>query len=533
MLISNPKSWLTDKIIWVGWITNSFNCSWYVEWYYRNALRWDTFYPLTQSWLNFLKSFYSSPNWYEKLVLSWKLLTNCDDKFQLSWENSIYWQIDYFYSDWWANKKIFSLQAWRQLDLTWNSTTWNNLVWNFQVYQNYYPAGFVFDSTFWIWLVWGKIETGFNQLPVLVDYLNSNDYWFSDLIKSIKNNTINFKNQPDWIWEIVIRTLINLTKWTFFKATWIVWISSVDISTSSLIDKLLKSNAVWWNQLEDRVVTKSAIWNISSMLNIVRQSSSLLCRNKRSDWTDLPSGVSIESRSGLVGYRIESFDENRVLCFDTTTSYTNFYVTQNLISNWKDTIIVIKWNPQNKIYFEVGQYGSWNLNVFLEPGVMLLNNSNQNLTNIWSKWIIDPAEPVQYSWTYMKWRFYINWILAGFDNTFTNYPMTWFNHKLVIEGWLASLNTIDTPSVQRQSQIFDVLWMQSASDSQKQDLLERIPIIWIDWMNLGWAISRKCIKARYWTDWTNCTPISEDDNFWQLSWYIKDQPNIFAPLIWN
>ena len=408
------------------------------------------------------------------------------------------------------------------------------MVWNFQVYQNYYPLGFLYDSSYWIGLVGWKVETWDNQLANLVDYLNSNSFWFSELIKSIKNNTISYRPDPTWISDIVIRTLVNLTKWTFFKVTWIVSISNANLKNSNLIDKLLESSKVIWQETQDRVVTKSGIGNIANMLNIVRQSSSLLCRNKWIDFSNLPTWVYEESRSWLnPGYRIDPSNENRILCFDTNNWYKNFYVTQNLLSNENSTIIIIKGESENRVYFETSQFGKWNLDIFLEPWIVLLSNDSSNTVNIGSKWIIDPNESRQYSWTYLKGHYYVNWLLAGFDNSFNNYPMTGFNHKLVIEGWLASLNTIDTPSPQRQSQVFGILWKNSAPDSEKQNILERIPIIWIDWLNLWGAISRKCIKGKYWTDWTNCEPISEDENFWQLSWYIKDQTNIFAPLIWN
>lgn len=170
-----------------GW-TVTKSCQKQLWWFYRNAGRTSTVYPLDDITLNNLKV----NNLYTGLTLTGWFYTFC------SWDlQSVYWQVDYFAS-WWIS--IYSIQAWRDYNFTWNSIlTWSDLIKSLQFfeYKWYYIFNwFVFDSDFWLGYVgWNVADT-----VLMKKIVNQISLWSqpNDLIKSVTDKVFYFVDSLGW-----------------------------------------------------------------------------------------------------------------------------------------------------------------------------------------------------------------------------------------------------------------------------------------------------------------------------------------------
>ena len=154
-----------EKDIWSEtinvWTNEKTNCKYQLQWYYYNPLHWQILYPLD----NDTKVFWQDidTNNYKDLNIEWWFYRWCDGD-----PDSIFWQIKY--KKWTAN--IFSLAAWFKYDAISNS-----IIWDFADSLQYYfddedmnILWLLYDSSYWIWFVWWKVNTKFAEL---VDEFNN------------------------------------------------------------------------------------------------------------------------------------------------------------------------------------------------------------------------------------------------------------------------------------------------------------------------------------------------------------------------
>ena len=552
VMTSNPQLARAVSIN-VDW-KPALSCQNRLEGYYFSAARWNLLLPITNSQLQWLKSL---SNKYDWVSIQWGLFSNCNDQYLRDKKhNSIVWHIKYF-KDW---QEIFSIIAWRQYDLKSNKMIIDSsigLMWNFQLKDDKIPIGFFFDSNFWIAFLGWKIaqwiesvvspsDPNYATMPeslkksgleILITNLNNypSKIDILDEIKEFTNDKITFKDStdgayncnpasacpPNWRidrWHPVIATtktfLSNLQ--SIISADWIIAISKSN-SWSNILDWIIQSKKLIytsWTQ-NDIVVTKSDILNISDIVNRSKENAERLCRGK---WTkNVPSVISASS-----------FSSDPTLCIDDSNIWTIFTISQDLTTLWTQLDIIIRWNPTTKLVINSNQSNDWYLNVFLDKWIMLLNN-NISVIDISSQWTTNPASnETQFQWTMIRWNYIINW-LFGWTNDWVN--ITWYNHRLFLEGSFWSLNTIWKPLQTRIEQVESLFW------AWYEPFISLTKIVDVDWStNTNWAYPWiflwRCFEdGSSSTDWTACVKNSwsNDQIQYQLpnnAWYIRANGNM-------
>jgi hypothetical protein len=157
-----------------------------------------------------------------------------------------------------------------------------------------------------------------------------------------------------------------------------------------------------WNTKET-ILFKSKRLNISRLLNIVRKNVNYLCEGNRSN----------------------EIDNNKIINCVNANGNT---VMVNLSRFKKGSYIILKkWNL--KIIGSVRSDSYYN--VFVNQGKLILSNELVPINNDVDKY----GEAIVLNWNYL-----INWLIEG------DGPWWIFNHQLIINWRLASLNTVWTPT---------------------------------------------------------------------------------------
>ena len=372
------------------WTQTRTNCQKQIKWYYQNSARWLVVYPLDNETLSYWKSI--NPTNYKNLTVEWWFYTLCDEN-----PNSIYGQITYKLN--W--QKLFELYAWRTYDPTTNKITDSVFRENFQKIQWDKIVGLIYDTSFWVWFVWGYVHDKFNEL---VNALNTS--WVQNTITKIDfakiYNQVNSNISPIYgIYlsvKIGIKWLINLTKninWKIYKDT----------------ESILRAKQ--WT-----VVSKTDTLNIWKIINFYRQKISNICNGKWQLKTDF-----------------KLIDAWKTYCIKADNK--KIYVKEDLTIWGKRTDIIVIWK-WNKLIIEKSQTWPGWINIFVDAGYVMFKNSIDYNHLIWANWELNPSNPVTSGAVY-NWNIIIRGLVVGTDN---GVNPTDFRHKLYIYGSLTSLNSL-------------------------------------------------------------------------------------------
>lgn len=419
---------------WVGTPNyQKLSCKTQIRWLYYNWQRWLRLRPLDQATLNLMA-------WYGKLTMTWWFYRDCTS---ISWSMtssiySIYWIITYSLENGNGNKtRTSSLAAWVKLDINWNKM----IAWmsnNFQYFNNATPIWYFYDSVWWIWFVWWALIGHDN----LISFLNS-------------GNTINDAFAISWIsivsrdprWSFTNLTWINTAQDTLWNLLiqWTVWLSkSIDSDQrlSLLGNQEKRTIILWWAEI-----------NSSTILNLAKKNSQTLCR-----WRTLGD----TSKS--------------VICYNGNQNIdpTAFGNKTIIVNNWNVTLTqTMQWSSSPVEIF----IDKWNLYLWNPSTLISFNKDGYPISSITSPYVI--------SWMYLKGNFIVNWLMLWWSV----WSITWFNHKLHIEGKVVSLNSPLPPAKWRTDQVaalFGNTWFNN----------------WIDLKNV---FSRYCDFQGRGSDWTSCS----------------------------
>ena len=530
--------------------SDKLQCRGQLRWYFWSAARGNMLMPLSKKDLENLQNIEKTrPTDVNKIkyadmnIEGW-IFSDCNDQYLTdSWHNTLIWAVKVLYK----NIPNFSLYAWRQYDLTWNrvisepsQVNWGKIkfVWNFQLKDNKMPIGFLYDSAFWIGFAGWVIDRWLSDwVPKLIDNLNHYDSHIDILneIKKVEPGRIYLKDSSDWVytwpggivltrgWPIEI--IINTILWVLasdIKADWLVWVSNANsLNEWDIAREIIKSQRLIIDEKTqwDSVTTLSKNYGISDIVNIARQKANILCRWK---WT-IPNW-----------WTKVNITQPWTYCYDTQNIWTKFIIDTDLTQT-SDTNIFIKWSPDNFLILESNQIWSHTINAFVDRWYLLLSN-DITLTNIWPLWTLnDPS--FNFSWSYIRWNFVINWIMAWVDKTWPRWyenpstDLTGYNHRLLIEWTLASFNTLWILKTSRKDTLDWILWLINwESLISSWQVYDRTPIrkvtdsswvVWVGWAN--WALVWQCQWAWTWSDGTDCrVPNSySGQTLPATAWYIK------------
>ena len=431
------------------------HCKKQLRWYYWNSVRWETLYPLDNDTFDYWKVNY--PGSYDGLNVIWGFYTDCD------WDvSSIYWQIQY---NWSAH---FMLQAWRQYDVSMNNVTWTSFAKNFQIYNNSKILWLIVDSTYWIGFVWWKVTRWWNNL---VNALNTDTV--NHIVTSITNTNINNTVGAEIIpLNGVIQTII-----------WILWNFNIMWQKDNNVKQDIKilqqqNNAVLWGE---------NVVNVNTVINKARKNAARLCNW---NWQNGDQTIN-DSEAGKV---VCIKDGNVVINADLTLNTT------------RPTNIIVKWDNKKVIFKKTQSLGSWYVNVFLDNGYVLFDNSNDLLNSVGKNGKLH--WPQVTSWFVFKWNIILNGLLAGTDGA----NITGYKHKLYIKGSLASLNSV---------------WENGyRKDYLENDLLKSLYLE--NTMKINDVFRWRCLDIWVWTDWVNCS--STEDKY-SLNAIIVQKEKYANPLI--
>ena len=388
-------------------------CKEQIKWYYFNSMHGQILYPLDNDTLDYWKNL--KPNNYQNLAIAWGLYTNCD------WDpDSIYGQVVYKTN----STRLFSLQAGFEYNYTRNSINWtfaNSLQ---KVYKNGGTniIGLLYDSSYGIWFVWWKVTSHFEQL---VNQLNTQKV--NKVITSLWNTI--------WttIWAIIdpISGIWINTKLSIF---WLLWYNMDKNTTDSSISKGIKHGSKSSVSMQWKLVT------ISNILNKLTQNSTILCRwnwNKRNDLSHIKAGDD---------------DIGKTICIKTNNK--KITINDDITLNGQITNIVIKWK-NNKLIIKKSQEWPWYINIFVDNGYVLFDNSmdrlningNWKVVNVW--WVTSGAV--------FNGNIYTKWLIAWYDSQKNKIGN--FIHKMYIIGSIATLNTLWTSTT--RAKYLTSLWLST------------------------------------------------------------------------
>ena len=437
--------------------TKRLNCKKQVIWYYWNSLRWWVIYPLDKQTLNYWK--WVNTSYYNGLSMVGGFYTGC------SWDvASIYGQIKYSSQ----NIANYIIQAWRKYDVSTNNVSWTNFAENFQIYNDSKILWLIVDSTYWIGFVWWQVNNWWNNL---VNTLN--DGTINNVVTSITNTSINNTANAD----------ITPLNGSIQTIIWILWNFNIMCQKDNnvrqdikILQKQNKAVLLWEN-----------VVNVNTVINKARKNAARLCNW---NWQNGDQTIN-DSEAGKV---VCIKDGNVVINADLTLNTT------------RPTNIIVKWDNKKVIFKKTQSLGSWYVNVFLDNGYVLFDNSNDLLNSVGKNGKLH--WPQVTSWFVFKWNIILNGLLAGTDGA----NITGYKHKLYIKGSLASLNSV---------------WENGyRKDYLENDLLKSLYLE--NTMKINDVFRWRCLDIWVWTDWVNCS--STEDKY-SLNAIIVQKEKYANPLI--
>lgn len=398
----------------VQWI----NCLQQLKWYYSVWTMWLTLLPLDNETLVDFKGIWLTSN----LQLDWWLYTMCE-----WYQDSIIWQVKLT-----TSTSTRYITSWVKLDYKDNSLVWW-LTNSFQFY-NKRPIWLVHDSLLWIWFIWWKVNKTWTDTNSITKQMSWFDFlvtqtnsWIkmNALIQEITKDEIKIKNHLKETWNpplYISNWLINsvLLKiwvlWSYNVSQ--IWLWKADFKEWSNSLSQVDSN----NNYESFNMGSSNNTQTSFVLNNIQKSSDLLCRNK---WKEVTNTIKITNQW--------------LHCYKSNWS-SNVEVDTNLIQNPNsNTTIVVSW-VGSKLIFKQSQVWKWNLNVFVDKWLLLIDNWI-NLVNIDVNW--NYVATASYTkWAMLRWMFYVRWLISW--SNWSN--LSEFNHRMYFRWNVVSYNSIYEPA---------------------------------------------------------------------------------------
>lgn len=458
-------------------------CKNQLRWYYWNPFR--GLLPLDDTTKNSV-----SWNWRNNLNLDWWFYTNCStwDEWGII-EQHVYGDIEYTI-EW----EKFNLQIWRKYDFNSNyydGTSSSNYT-NTFIYSQIdsfgsidessgihpIPLWLIYDEWFGIWWAWCQFQTWVVDFEDVVNFFNDNQYQLYDHLSAT-----NWQNSK--IDEITIELDPTTQKkckinkdFIKDKILSIVWLYSISKWTENH-SQVANRVGARWNDENTSLWSISWLLNISDILNKVNKTSEQVCK------TFEPFGNN----------DILNIVEWEINCFEWWGN-NDWIINWNLVDWWKETTIIVKnWN----LVITEPQAWNWNLNIFVNEWLLKLENqSNQSDLKPFDK----DTWKVANNWTYrafvIKWNIVVKWLIVWTDNWANN--IVPFDHRLLVNGTLASLNTVWKPKINRINYVNSLFTIPF--DEDQIDLYEMLKWRCNAWWGASNETSRtQCdYSSKYWRD---------------------------------
>ncbi len=396
----NAESLAEPQVITAGWETKV--CTKQLRWIYYNAARWARLWPLDNKTLDML----NDGNGYSSLNVTGGLFTSCG--------SDSYWIFGHIkYSHWWVDSHII---AGVKLNYASNgfSASFAN---SFEYFNNITPLGYVWDSVWGIWFVWGILDWSENLINNLNNWSNINDSF------AFSGDTI-ISNNPWWILNSSGSSQAQDT----MRNILIQGNTFISTAISSEEKKTLLGN------IEKKTVLMVSDLNASDVINKAKKNAATLCRGKN---------YFVES-AGVA--KLPNSYKDKIICYKDTKNL-EIDLSQELHKD--KTIIMQNWNITLKNSMNSD---SSPLDIFIDGWILAINNIGSE--KIWFDWNGYPStSDIKNHWTLIKGNLVINWLLVGWEPN----NIETIKHKVHLLGKIVFLNTPTNPSSGRITQVTNTL----------------------------------------------------------------------------
>ncbi|MEF2175839.1 MAG: hypothetical protein V3575_05180 [Candidatus Absconditabacteria bacterium] len=304
---------------------------------------------------------------------------------------------------------------------------------SFQFY-NKRPIGLVHDSLLGIGFIGGKVNKTWTDTNSITKQMSGFDFLVTQtnsgikmnaLIQEITKDEIKIKNHlketgnpPLYISNGLINSvLLKIGVLGSYNVSQI-GLGKADFKEGSNSLSQVDSN----NNYESFNMGSSNNTQTSFVLNNIQKSSDLLCRNK---WKEVTNTIKITNQ-GLHCYK--------------SNGSSNVEVDTNLIQNPNSNTTIVVSGVGSKLIFKQSQVGKGNLNVFVDKGLLLIDNGI-NLVNI----DVNGNYVATASYTkgaMLRGMFYVRGLISGSNGS----NLSEFNHRMYFRGNVVSYNSIYEPA---------------------------------------------------------------------------------------
>lgn len=408
--------------------TEKLECFQKVNWFYYSAERWERLWPLGTGFggVEFSGGIYTrctKIGYVDKLKgCAEKNNENdredCEKKAREEYADThwYYWMITHTY-----NSQTFALVAWTDYKSGagwWIVVDGSALEASLMRFDNKYPVWFIYDTNWWVWFVWCRVNDG-GSTKIILDKFHVEKGWdklFSLELDGISaDSSLNLNCSDMW-------SALNSLIWVIVDG--LVW-----------INRDSRDLGIQWNQSNEKM---QYFWSVDinnmQLINYARQRSEILCRWKWEKYN---------------GYNVDP--SKSLHCFDGTN---NGYSTIKAIT-W--TTIIVKWkNVQVAPMSDFPNGG--NYDIFIDSGNLIIDDTGVDLKVFKKNWFIsDTVDLAQfkdnvytdawghneaYSWEevaagkFIKWNFIVNWKI-------TTPTGTWLENVYFIYWKMTSKDTVD------------------------------------------------------------------------------------------
>lgn len=397
--------WLTSKSI--PWITITLNsttktCTKQIRWLYFNSQRGKRLRPLDNETLTLLQE---QNNSYDDLTITWWLYTTCENDPYSNDPYSVVWAITYVRE--WVTGHIV---AGTKLDYQENEIH-PQFSKSLQYFDNKVLIGYLYDSNGGIGYVGGNLNGHEN----LINFLNTTGsineafmYSWDTIVSSHPDDRQTIiasqNNAMETMRNLIIQGSVGLSK-------------SMDVMERfSLLGNLQNKTLIY----------NGGDINSSTLINVAKQNAQILCQGKNIHTTNFTLSSS-----------------EKIVCIENSDVTINLTNTES----YENKTIIVKGGD---VILEGGMEEiSPALNLFIDKWVLYLPDTMTRQT-FDNQWFPNNMNPIN-SWLYLKGNFIINGLVLA-------QGMTWFNHKLHLQGKITMLNTPLQPSEGKINQIENIFW---------------------------------------------------------------------------